>query len=194
LDFATINAHLARLQEEAREALRREGFSDEAMRFAHSADMRYYGQAWEVRVDLPPGEVTPATAPIAAERFHAAHEKRYGYAYRTAPVGPGGAASRQVVEWVNLRVTGLGPVERPKLRELAPGDGRAERARTGVRGVVFDGAFRDGPVFDRSGLAPGDSIAGPAVVEEYGATTVVFPGQRVEVDGFGNMIITRVPA
>jgi N-methylhydantoinase A len=194
LDFATINAHLTRLQAEARDALRREGFSDEAMRFACSADMRYYGQAWEVRVDLPPGEITPATAPIAVERFHAAHEKRYGYAYRAAAPGPGGAANRQLVEWVNLRVTGLGPVERPKLRELPPGDGRVERARTGLRAVVFDGASRDCPVFERARLAPGDGIAGPAVVEEYGATTVLFPGQRVEVDRLGNMIITRARA
>ncbi|MGH8698820.1 MAG: hydantoinase/oxoprolinase family protein, partial [Burkholderiales bacterium] len=147
LDFVTINAHLARLQAEAREALRREGFPDEAMRFVHSADMRYYGQAWEVRVDLPPGEVTPATAPVAAERFHEAHEQRYGYAYRPAPAARSG---RQVVEWVNLRVTGFGPVERPKLRELPPGDGRPERARTGARGVVFDGAARDCRVFDRA--------------------------------------------
>jgi N-methylhydantoinase A len=60
--------------------------------------------------------------------------------------------------------------------------------------VVFDGASRDCPVFERARLAPGDSIAGPAVVEEYGATTVAFPGQRVEVDRLGNMIITRARA
>jgi N-methylhydantoinase A len=197
LDFAAINAHLARLEGQAREALRREGLRDDEMRFVRSADMRYYGQAWEVRVDLPPGEVSPATAPVAAERFHQAHEKRYGYSYRAADAGgqPGAARSpRQVVEWVNLRVTGIGPVERPKLRELPPGDGRAERARTGTRSVVFDGAARDCPILDRARLAPGDVVTGPAVVEEYGATTVVFPGQRLEVDRFANLIIARVPA
>ena len=108
--------------------------------------------------------------------------------------GPGGGPDRQVVEWVNLRVTGIGPVERPKLRELPPGDGRPQRARRGERAVVFDGRARDCPVFDRRRLAPGDAIAGPAVVEEFGATTVVFPGQRLEVDRFGNLILTRQPA
>jgi N-methylhydantoinase A len=194
LDYAAIERHLARLTAEAREALGREGFRQEEMRFVRSADMRYYGQAWEVRVELPPGELNAATAPLAAERFHQAHERRYGYSYRqAAPLPGGGAASRQLVEWVNLRVTGIGPIERPRLRPLPPGDGRPDRARTGARRVVFEGEPGESAVYDRARLAPGDVVAGPAVVEEYGATTVVFPGQRVEVDRFGNMILARTP-
>jgi N-methylhydantoinase A len=95
---------------------------------------------------------------------------------------------------VNLRVTGIGPIERPKLRELPPGDGRPQRALTGTRPVVFDGRPHACPIYARRRLAPGDAIAGPAVVEEYGATTVVYPGQRVEVDRLGNMILARAVA
>jgi len=90
-----------------------------------------------------------------------------------------------------LRVTGVGPIERPKLRELPPGDGRAERARRGMRPVVFEARALDCAVYDRAALLPGDALVGPAIVEEYGATTVVFPGQRAEVDRFGNLIVTR---
>jgi N-methylhydantoinase A len=191
LDYGAMNAHLARLEERARDALRREGFREEEMRFLRSADMRYFGQAWEVPVELPPGEVDPASVALAADRFHAAHEQRYGYSYREVTAAPGSARpGRQVVEWVNLRVTGIGPIERPKLRELPPGDGRVDRAVTGRRPVVFDGAARDCPGLDRARLRPGDALEGPAVVEEYGATTVVFPGQRMEVDRLGNMILT----
>lgn len=187
LDFDTINDHLERLERQAREALAREGFPEEEMRFMRTADMRYFGQAWEVPVELPPGPVDAATARVAADRFHAAHERRYGYSYRPSA---GQEAARQVVEWVNLRVTGIGPIERPKLRELPPGDGRVERALRATRPVVFDGCARECPVYDRAGLLPGDTPSGPAIVEEYGATTVVFPDQRVEVDRFGNMVLT----
>ncbi len=47
------------------------------------------------------------------------------------------------------------------------------------------------PVYERTRLAPGDTLNGPVIVEEYGATTVVYPGQRVVADRFGNLILTR---
>ena len=95
-----------------------------------------------------------------------------------------------MIEWVNLRVTGIGPIDRPKLPELSSGDGRPERARRKTRAVIFDGRTHDCPVYDRPALRPGDMLAGPAIVEEYGATTVVFSNQRAEVDRFGNLILT----
>jgi N-methylhydantoinase A len=98
-----------------------------------------------------------------------------------------------MIEWVSLRVTGIGPIERPKLRELPPGDGQPERARRKARSVIFDGQTHECPVYDRAALRPGDALAGPAVVEEYGATTVVFPNQGAEVDRFGNLILMPRP-
>jgi N-methylhydantoinase A len=193
LDLAALGTHLERLEGEARAALRHEGFGEHEMRLVRSADLRYFGQAWEVAVELPPGPLTTQTAQIAADRFHDAHERRYGYSYRSWPARdrPGSPSPRQVIEWVNLRVTGIGPIERPKFRELSPGDGRPARARTGSRAVVFDGQACDCPVYARERLRPADRLPGPAIVEEYGATTAVYPGQQVEVDRFGNMILTR---
>jgi N-methylhydantoinase A len=189
LDCATINAHLGRLENQAGEALQREGFHQEQMRFMRSADIRYFGQAWEVAVELPAGPLDARSAAVAAERFHAAHEKRYGYSYRET--GASGPTGRQTIEWVNLRVTGIGPIDRPKLRERPPSDGRIERALIGRRPVIFDARAHDCAVYERARLQPGDAVPGPAIVEEYGATTVVFPGQRVEVDRFTNMILSR---
>jgi N-methylhydantoinase A len=150
-----------------------------------SADLRYFGQAWEVRVELPAGPFDAAAAAETAERFHAAHERRFGYSYREARGAPG----RHVIEWVNLRVTGVGPIDRPKLAELPPGDGRVERARGGQRAVVFDGTVRECATYARVRLRPGDVVPGPAIVEEYGATTVVFPAMTAEVDRFGNLLL-----
>ena len=189
LDHAMVNAHLARLEALARAALASEGFAEHEMRIERSADLRYFGQAWEVAVELPPGTIEEPSASVAAERFHEAHEQRYGYSYRHATGHAG--TGRQAMEWVNLRVTGIGPIARPKLRERPPGDGRPARAISETRVVVFSEKAVECHVYERARLAPSDTLSGPAVIEEYGATTVVYPGQRVEVDGFGNLILTR---
>ena len=191
LDVTTINAHLSRLEALARAALSAEGFAEHEIRVGRSADVRYFGQAWEVRVELPPGEIDGAAAAETVKRFHDAHEKRFGYSYRDVEATAGGHAGRHVVEWVNLRVTGVGPIRRPRLRELARGDGRAERAVRERRDVRFDGRSLECPVYARERLAPGDVLRGPAVVEEYGATTVVFPDLVAEVDRLGNLLLTR---
>jgi N-methylhydantoinase A len=188
LDAAAVEAHLARLRALAREALRREGFADDRMRFVRSADLRYFGQAWEVRVDLPPGALDGTAAAETVKRFHDAHEKRFGYSYRDVHDA---GARRHAVEWVNLRVTGIGPIRRPRFPELPRGDGRPERARLGLRDVCFDGETRACPVYERARLQPGDALRGPAIVEEYGATTVVFPGLTADVDRFGNLRLER---
>ena len=192
LDLTQLNGHLARLEAQATEALAREGVPESARRLVRLADLRYFGQAWEVAVELPPGALDAARAAETLERFHAAHEKRYGYSYRNDHPGPAG--SRQGVEWVNVRVVGVGLTGRPAPRPQSAGDGNAERARTATRAVWFDGGEIACAAYDRARLRPGDRLSGPAIVEEFGATTVVFPGQRVEVDRFGNMVLTGVGA
>jgi N-methylhydantoinase A len=197
LDHDALNAHLARLQGLARAALEREGFPPERMRFVRTADMRYFGQAWEVRVDLPPGSLDAMGGAEAAKRFHDAHEKRFGYSYRdveTARHPDGAARGRHPIEWVNLRVTGIGPIAQPRFPEAPRGDGRAERALTERRPVRVAGRAHDCPVFDRARLESGDTLPGPAVVEEYGATTVVFPGLVARVDRLGNLVLRRAAA
>ena len=189
LDYAMVNAHLERLEGLARAALAAEGFAEHEIRVGRSADLRYFGQAWEVAVELPPGEIDEQSAAVAAQRFHEAHEQRYGYSYRRATER--GTTGRQTMEWVNLRVTGVGPIARPKLRERPPGDGRPARALTGTRTVIFAEKSVECSVYERTLLAPGDALNGPAIIEEYGATTVVYPGQHIEADRFGNLILTR---
>jgi N-methylhydantoinase A len=189
LDYATVNAHLARLETLARAALGAEGFAAHEMRIERSADLRYFGQAWEVAVELPSAKIDEASAAVAAARFHDAHEQRYGYSYRRG--AERGTAGRQTIEWVNLRVTGIGPIARPRLRDRPPGDGQPARALTGTRTVIFSDKPVECQLYDRARIEPGDVLDGPVIVEEYGATTVVYPGQRVEADRFGHLILTR---
>lgn len=187
LDVATVEKVLADLQVEADEALDREGFAPADRRFARSADLRYLGQAFEVRVDVPSGPITAGLLDEVADAFHREHRALYGYDFRDDP--------RQHVEWVNLRVTGIGPIRTPERREIAPGNG-ADAARTGTRPVYFDapetgGTWADAPTYGRYALGAGDVVSGPAVVEEFGATVPVHPGFAAEVDRQGNLRMGR---
>ncbi len=183
LDYAAMEESYAGLAARAHDALTAQGFAADTHRLIRTADVRYFGQAFEVRVPIAAGPVGPALAEAAAADFHAAHRALYGYDFRADP--------RQQVEWVNLRVTGIGPIQRPQLATLAARHGTASRAVTGRRPVVFGRAA--GPVvalvYWRPALAAGDELAGPAIIEEYGATIPVHPGFAVRVDGFGNLLV-----
>jgi N-methylhydantoinase A len=95
---------------------------------------------------------------------------------------------------VNLRVTGVGPIRRPDLPELPPAEGGVERAVTGSRRVLFEEDGVETPTYDRTRLAPGDVVAGPAVIEEFGSTVPVHPGFTATVDRFGNLLLEKESA
>jgi N-methylhydantoinase A len=144
-------------------------------------DMRYVGQNFELRV--PVAESTgdaPVLPPCARLRalFDAAHEQVYGYANSEDPV-----------EVVNLRLVlrGVQPAQCPPPAE-ASRDACPDHAA--MRPVHFDDAGAlDTPVFERATLAPGHRIAGPAIVEQLDATTVLAPGDVARVDAAGNLLI-----
>jgi N-methylhydantoinase A len=185
LDLDAVARTFEALEARAAKALDAEGFAREAHRHVRTADLRYFGQAFEVRVAVADGEVDRAVADGCVDAFHDEHERLYGYCFRDRP--------EQQVEWVNLRVTGVGPIRRPSLRELEPGDGDGRRARTGSRPVCFDAATgpHDTPIYLRDRLRPGDTVGGPAVIEEYGSTLPLHPGFRAEVDRLGNLVVVR---
>ncbi len=162
-------------------ALEREGFAAEERVFLRTADVRYFGQAYEVRVDVPDGPVTAELAAKVADAFHDEHRALYGYDFRHD--------ARQEVEWVNLRVTGVGPIRKPSLQQVAAGRG-AGAARTGTRRVYFDDWVEAG-VFDRALLGAGDVVEGPAVLEEFSSTVPLHPGFAARVDAHGNLVIRR---
>jgi N-methylhydantoinase A len=184
LDLGRLNTAYIALEQQARAALQLEGFAPGAMQLVRSADLRYFGQAWEVRVDVPAGTLDRDSADEAVARFHAAHERTYGYSYADQ--------TGQQVEWVNLRVAGIGPLRRPIIhRRQRSSPGGPERALRETREVVFDEGGMPTPVYERSRLQPGDCLNGPAIVEEFGSTTVVFPRQHARVDDFGNLLLER---
>ena len=185
LDHAAVQTIFDDLSERGRRALDKEGFAADTHRFVRTVDVRYVGQAFEVRVPAPDGIVDEAYAAKVADRFHTEHKQLYGYDFRGDPT--------QQVEWVNLRVTGIGPITRPEIQRVAAGEGSIDRAVTGQREVCFDAeaGYVATNLYDRAKLGAGDEFSGPAIVEEFGSTIPVHPGFAVRVDDFGNLVIRK---
>ena len=133
------------------------------------ADLRYRGQSFELTVGADALEELE-------DRFHTAHEQRYGYRMED-----------EAVELVNLRLIATVPVEKPDLDEAkADGDARAEQ-----REANFDGEWREVPVLDRETLGRGSEVEGPTIVEFREATCVVRPGWRGVVDSVGTLVLEQ---
>jgi N-methylhydantoinase A len=182
LDLARVATRFDELTEQAGDTLDAEGFARGRHRYARTADLRYFGQAYEVRVPVPDGPVDRALAETVARSFHDAHRALYGYDFAGDP--------DQRVEWVNLRVSGVGPIRRPEIGRLPA---RPESGPTGQRPVCFDAAegYVEAGLFWRPDLAPAQRLVGPAIVEEYGATVPIHPGFAAEVDPYGNLVLTK---
>lgn len=188
LDRDAIAAVYEQLEHQAAAALTREGFHPDQHQFVRSADLRYDGQAFEVRVNAPAGAIDSSFVEAVTAAFHDEHEQLYGYAYRDR-VSAGG--HEHPVEWVNLRVTGIGPIQRPQLARLEGGSGGTTAACTGRRTVTFEGEPVDTPIYSRTELRAGDAIDGPAIIEEFGSTVPLHPGFVTRVDDFANLIVTK---
>jgi N-methylhydantoinase A len=176
-DLAAIAAHYAALEREATATLLRDGIEPARIRLVREADIRYAGQSMEVRVVAPGGAVDAEFLSQLIDAFNAAHLRTFGYNY----------AGQQKVELVNFCVSGFGVIERPSMPKLAAATANPES--TGVRPVHFDGSFHDTPIYHRASLPPGYRLTGPAIVEEFGSTTVVFPRQHLDVDPHGILIV-----
>jgi N-methylhydantoinase A len=177
IDLVDVATRYAALERDAVATLERDGIEASRIRLVREADIRYAGQSMEVRVTAPGGAVDASFLSGLIGAFNAAHRKTFGYDY----------AGQQKIELVNLCVSGFGLIERPQMPKLAGRAGNPEPKSS--RAVYFGTEFLDTPVFDRASLPPAGRVNGPAVVEEFGSTTVVFPGQYVEVDPHGILVI-----
>jgi N-methylhydantoinase A len=178
VDWATVDARYAELEREGRRYLAQAGIRD-GVTVRHSADMRYFGQRYEVNVPLPGGNIGPETLGPLHDAFYAAYRQHYGREIREVPV-----------ETVSWRLTVSGP--QPELavtwptRDVRDSAGRLK----GRRSVIFPGidATIDCPVYEWSALSPGDRTSGPAIIEDRQSTAVVPPGACAQVDN-GRMLV-----
>jgi N-methylhydantoinase A len=175
-DARRIAAVFAELEHQAADTLAREGFAAGAARFSRALDLRYIGQQWDITVPLAGG----APDPIATRRaFEAEHDRLFGH------IQPDG-----VIEITKLRITGTGalpPLALPRPPRATGTPVPAERRR-----IWLDEAagWVEMPVYDGARLDPGHALDGPAVVNEATTTVLIGAGDRLDVDGAGNFMIT----
>ena len=179
LDFDRVNGIYHDMGERGEKALLTEGRERSSISFERQVEMRYVGQSYELSIPLGAGKVEDALEGML-QHFHEEHDRAYGFA---APDEP--------VEFVTLRLTAVGAIAKPKLRELPARGGDVKDALRAVRQVYFAeaGGFVDCSNYDRYKLAAGMVVEGPAIVEEMDSTTIIHPGFLAEVDKYGNLLI-----
>jgi len=179
LSAADAQAILEPMIEEARRLLDADRVPAERQRIERRVDMRYIGQSYELAI--PFGGAGAAEWAGLVPAFHAEHLRRFGHNDPTAPI-----------EVVSFAVTATGLIDTPELPR-PPEGGREppEAARSGTRRVFFEpgGGWVECPVWQREALLAGNRIAGPAIVEEVSATTVLYPGDVARVDAIGSLVV-----
>ncbi len=174
----SLNAGLRMLLKRGAQWLKSERESRGAFRWF--ADLRYFGQNFELGIELDGDRLDEAKTIALTESFHRRHKDFYGYDLRDQPV-----------EIVNLRLAVIG--ERHRLPQAKPKRvrGDAKQAILGKRRVWFpEEGYVTTVVYDRDRLPAGTDIRGPAIIEQMDTTTVVPPRASVRVDRAGYLHMT----
>ena len=178
IDPARVGQGYAILESEARHALEQEGFAPPECQLGRLVDLRYVSQQWDITVALEGGLWDPAVIRAA---FEAEHLRQYGH------VQPGGA-----IALTRQRVTGTGRL--PPLRAEALTQTDAAPSPSANRRVWLDPqrGWRQTPIYEGWNLRPGQSLTGPAIIDEATTTVLVGPEDRLRVDAAGNFVIDLI--
>jgi N-methylhydantoinase A len=183
LSAAEAEAGFAPMLDEAHRLLAEDRIPADCQRIEMRLDMRYIGQSFELPVAL--GGFGHADWAALVPAFHTEHRRRFGHSDPAAPV-----------EIVSFAVTARGLIDTPELPRPAQGDSAPlDDACSGERRVYFEaagptgGGWYDCRIWRREALLAGNQIAGPAIVEEVSATTVLYPGDRARIDDLGSLIV-----
>jgi N-methylhydantoinase A len=184
---AAIEGTYQRLAKHAWEALAAENVPEAQRVLAPAVDFRYVKEQYTISVEIPPASewLTPPDATsltTALKLFHAAHRKLCGFDYSTK-----GEAE---CELVNVRIAAIGRLAHPSTPPIATGSEDSSRAARGARSVYFESAgdYVQTPVFWRPDLLAGNVVEGPAVIDEFDSTTLIFPGHVAEVVTDGTIV------
>jgi N-methylhydantoinase A len=162
------------MEREALSQLRQRGIDVKDVRIRRSIDVRYYGQGYELEVNVN----SPISIVDVVRAFEEKHEKVYGYRH---------AGER--VEMTALRIAVTIPRRKMSIHHLSIATSRERKVKH--RRVFFEDGWHDTPVYQREALKIGEKINGPAVIEEYDSTTVLPPAWQLRVHETGCMVIER---
>lgn len=176
-----LNVLFKDLQSKGIDNLAAGGWDRDRISVRWSLDMRYVGQVHECTAEIDPFDLDEAGLARIRDAFHARHRELYTY-----------DEPASMVEVVNIEATVRAFVDKPSRLSIAPGKGSASALKE-RRPMVFDGSGQtvDAPVYDGKRLGAGDSLQGPAVIEEVTTTIVIEPGWSAVLHDSGTYVITR---
>ncbi len=181
LDASTVNGVLEALEQEGRAIVSEAGVPPEAIEVSRSADMRYMGQGFNLRVAVPAGRLDRDSPRQLRDAFEDAYLRTYGLLSEGVPI--------QAVNW---RVTVSGPA--PQISGLQVfGEAAGQSAQKGTRPAMFTSGDQSAEtaVFDRYALPANFQTGGPAIIEEAESTSVVLPGWSVRLEASGCLVLQR---
>ena len=179
LDPRKVSEILEALAQRGRQDLARSGIAEAAMQFLPSGDLRYIGQAYEIRVGWPGSRVGASDLAEMERRFHSEHQRLYSF-----------ATPDRAVESVSLRLTAVAAVDKPE--SPSPSIGSGQPKQKGKRQAYLRASgLTECPIYERSALFFGQKIGGPAIIEQKDLTTLVVPGWEAESDQHGNLLLTK---
>ena len=178
LEPAELEMAFDELADRGRATLAADGVDPDAMVLEPSVDLRYVGQEYTVTLPVDIGDGVVRLLDRLPTEFALAHEARYGH-----------SNPDEAVEFVNLRFSARGRIERPRRQRV---DERADTANpTDTASAWFGGSWEPVRIFSRSKLAARHRIAGPAIVMEQACTTLVQPGWQAEVSTHGHLLLSQ---
>ncbi|MBL09478.1 MAG: methylhydantoinase [Acidiferrobacteraceae bacterium] len=170
-----LESHFAELENEALRSLTHQGISDKRVLLMRQLELRYLGQEHALGISVG----RPVDFSLIHEVFTEEHQNRYGHTME-API-----------QVVNLRVRGIGQFSRPKLSEMPENSNLKISASSSKQAFCFvNRQFMQFSIYERSELARGGSIAGPALIDEGTSVTVIHSNQVLSVDRYGSLIIS----
>jgi N-methylhydantoinase A len=173
---AELEANFVKLEQVVGSRFSQDGQAGEIVNFQRKADLRYHGQEHTVPVFVG---ASPLDVSQIERDFHAAHERLYTFRLPDTPV-----------EFVNFHVAGIRQVRTPEIARLRQNGRSANQVDRRRRQVDFDvDGMHATVIYEREQLPAGFTAAGPLIVEEPAATTLVHPGQSLAVDQYGNLVI-----
>jgi N-methylhydantoinase A len=177
LDIKELEDIYKDMEDSALETLTAEGMSKDEIEYTRSLDMAYESQHYYIETPVPDGKLGVDSRKEIGDAFEYLHETKYGH--RVAAL----------LTVVNVRLKATGKIRDVPVAEIKQGREIPQSTIKPKRKVYLDGGFVDAQIYERDRLLCGNVIAGPAIVEEPFHTTVVMPGQTLEVDRLGNLII-----
>jgi N-methylhydantoinase A len=175
-----LETEFVELERDALANLAQQGVTADQVVLQREIFAMYAGQTWDNRLPLESGRIDDERIAGIVDQVHAFYLGRYGFAAEELPI---------MLTTIEVTATAARPALPPRRPSANPGDSLIRTATVRLAGHRYD----EVPVHDRRKLAAGTDIAGPAVIVEDYATTIVDDASTARTEPDGNLTLTLAP-